>query len=357
MRKGRRWKGVGTMDQELVTVVVPIYNVEPYLDRCINSIVGQTYRNLEIILVDDGSPDNCPKMCDEWAQKDRRIRVVHKTNAGLGMARNTGIEHARGEYICFFDSDDYVAPNTIETAYRAAFENRADIAAFGSAMVGESHEVLSNQIPKSCVYEGDEVLQQLLPALMGEDPRTGHDANILFSACCCIFSMELIRRAQWRFVSEREIVSEDVYSLMALYRYVRKAVVLGECFYFYCRNGASLTQSYRADRYARNRHFYLKCLELCKSCGYSDEIVSRCKEPFLCNVISVLKQEAIHYPSPRDAVRHLKTIIDDDVLQQVARAKKREKTNLKKALLYWSIRHKCYWICYAFLRAQIKVSG
>ena len=96
-----------------VSVVVPVYNVEKYLDRCINSIINQTYHNLEIILVDDGSPDNCPQMCDEWAQKDERIRVVHKKNAGLGIARNTGIDHATGDYICFFDSDDYVEQNII----------------------------------------------------------------------------------------------------------------------------------------------------------------------------------------------------------------------------------------------------
>lgn len=340
------------MNHDLVTVVVPIYNVEPYLNRCIDSIVTQSYRNLEIILVDDGSPDNCPQMCDEWAQKDKRIRVIHKANAGLGMARNTGIEYAHGKYICFFDSDDYIAPRTIETAYTAVTENSADIAVFGSAMVDENRRVLSTKVPEPHIYQGDEVTQKFLPALMGEDPTTGCDAHIPFSAWSCLISMELIKRAQWSFVSEREIVSEDIYSLMELYRCVQKVVVLGECFYFYCRNGASLTQSYRADRYMRNRHFYLKCLELCEHCGYSDTIVRRCKEPFLSNVIGVMKQEVAHYQSARDAVKRLQTIVDDEVLQRVAWEKKMEKTNLKKALLYWSIRHKRYWICYAFLKAK-----
>ena len=340
------------MDQELVTIVVPIYNVEQYLNRCINSIVDQSYRNLEILLIDDGSPDNCPKMCDEWMQKDNRIRVVHKINAGLGMARNTGIEHARGKYICFFDSDDYIAPDTIKIAYKSMAENQADIVVFGSAMVDESQMVLSTKIPEANVYQDGEVLQTFLPTLMGENPDTGFDANIPFSAWSCLFSMELIQRAQWRFVSEREIVSEDIYSLMQLYRYVRKVVVLKECLYFYCRNGASLTQSYRSDRYNRNRHFYLKCLELCESNGYSYKIVSRCKEPFLSNVIGVLKQEVAHHKSVSDSVNRLKEIVDDDVLQQVAWAKKNERTNVKKALLYWSIRHKFCWLCYAFLRAK-----
>lgn len=344
------------MGQDLISVVVPIYNVEQYLDRCLNSIVGQSYRNLDIILVDDGSPDNCPQMCDEWAQRDERIRVVHKVNAGLGMARNTGIENAQGKYICFFDSDDYIAPNTIEVAYTAMVENQAEIAVYGSAMVDENQKVLSTKIPAAHVYQGGEVQHQFLPMLMGEDPKTGCDAHIPFSAWSCLFSMELIQRAQWRFVSEREIVSEDIYSLLELYSSVKKVVVINECFYFYCRNGASLTQSYRADRYERNRHFYLKCLELCESCGHGDEIVSRCKEPFLSNVIGVLKQEVAHYPSAYEGVKHLKVIVDDDVLQRVVWEKRKEKTNLKKALLYWSIRHKLYWVCYAFIKVKIATS-
>ena len=120
------------MNQGLVTVVLPIYNVEKYLDRCMKSIVNQTYRNLEIILVDDGSPDHCPEICDRWAETDNRIRVIHKENAGLGMARNTGIENASGEYICLFDSDDYVALDLVEKAYTLAQESQADIVIFGN---------------------------------------------------------------------------------------------------------------------------------------------------------------------------------------------------------------------------------
>ena len=103
--------------KSLVSVIVPIYKVEDYLDECVKSIVGQTYKNIEIILVDDGSPDHCPQKCDEWAKNDLRIRVVHKQNGGLSSARNAGLDVAKGEYIAFVDSDDFITPDYVEVMY------------------------------------------------------------------------------------------------------------------------------------------------------------------------------------------------------------------------------------------------
>lgn len=103
--------------KSLISVIVPIYKVEDYLDECVQSIVDQTYRNLEIILVDDGSPDACPQMCDEWAKKDNRIRVVHKPNGGLSSARNAGLNVAEGDYVAFVDSDDFITSNYVEVMY------------------------------------------------------------------------------------------------------------------------------------------------------------------------------------------------------------------------------------------------
>ncbi len=116
---------------ELVSVIVPVYKVEEYLEECIASIVSQTYQNLEIILVDDGSPDNCPWMCDEWANRDSRIKVIHKENGGLSDARNAGIDICTGAYIAFVDSDDYIKPDMIQKLYAALIRENADIAACG----------------------------------------------------------------------------------------------------------------------------------------------------------------------------------------------------------------------------------
>lgn len=120
---------------DLISVIVPVYKVESYLDRCVSSIVNQTYSNLEIILVDDGSPDRCGAMCDAWAEKDSRIRVIHKENGGLSDARNAGMAAATGEYIAFVDSDDWIEPQMYQRLYEAMIATDSDIASCGARRV------------------------------------------------------------------------------------------------------------------------------------------------------------------------------------------------------------------------------
>lgn len=118
------------MEDYKVSVIIPVYKVEKYLDRCMESVVRQTYKNIEIILVDDGSPDNCPQMCDEWAKKDNRIKIIHKKNSGQADARNQGMKISTGEYICFVDSDDYIDRTEIEKCINNAVRNSSDVVIF-----------------------------------------------------------------------------------------------------------------------------------------------------------------------------------------------------------------------------------
>ena len=106
-----------------ISVVVPVYKVEAYLDRCVQSIVNQSFGDFDLYLVDDGSPDNCGAMCDAWAEKDSRIRVIHQQNGGLSAARNAGLNGAKGQYIAFVDSDDYIYPVFLERLYQAIKKN------------------------------------------------------------------------------------------------------------------------------------------------------------------------------------------------------------------------------------------
>ena len=125
-----------------ISVIIPVYKVEPYLDACVSSVVGQTFSDLEILLVDDGSPDRCPELCDTWAQKDPRVRVIHQENGGLSAARNTGIEAAKGEFLAFVDSDDRLEPDALRRAWEAQQACQADLVIFNLVYVDEHNHPL-----------------------------------------------------------------------------------------------------------------------------------------------------------------------------------------------------------------------
>jgi len=145
-----------------ISIVIPIYKVEKYLDKCVESVLCQTYKNLEIILVDDGSPDNCPKKCDEWAKKDNRIKVIHKANGGLSDARNCGIDNACGDYIMFVDSDDYLTINALEKLTEILERNNADFVMGGVTIFKED---TTPQVEKSNereqLFEGEQVIENI----------------------------------------------------------------------------------------------------------------------------------------------------------------------------------------------------
>lgn len=159
--------------KRMISVIVPVYKVEPYLDRCVRSIVEQTYTDLEIILVDDGSPDNCPAMCDAWAERDSRVKVIHKQNGGLSDARNAGMDIATGEYIGFVDSDDWIAPEMYQILYNMLQRDQSDIAACGIKMFWEDdtpprmltpagQKVLDRESAMSAIVEERELKQPVV---------------------------------------------------------------------------------------------------------------------------------------------------------------------------------------------------
>lgn len=150
----------------LISVIVPIYKVEKYLTICVDSLLHQSYGNLEIILVDDGSPDECPAICDQYQNKDNRIKVIHKKNGGLSDARNAGLDIAQGEYVAFVDSDDFIDEDYICKLYDALQQNRASIAVCGIQIIDESNKVTEQiyvtQDKKQELYTGREIIKKEL---------------------------------------------------------------------------------------------------------------------------------------------------------------------------------------------------
>lgn len=225
------------MKKPKVSVVVPIYNVERYLGKCVSSILMQSYDNLEVILVDDGSPDLCPELCDEWAQKDHRIVVIHKENGGLSDARNAGIDIATGDVICFIDSDDWIEKYTIQLAVDCMRQMNTDVVIWSCSVdVVDSDERLDGQSTVSldgfCKHgEGYETII-----------RAG---SLALYAWNKLYQMELIRNNNLRFEKGVSLVEDVLFNSQALSsarsvsfiaevgtHYVqRKRVTLGNAYY------------------------------------------------------------------------------------------------------------------------------
>lgn len=222
--------------QPALSVIVPVYNVEKYLDRCIRSIAGQTYTNLEIILVDDGSTDHCREICDEWSRKDTRIQVLHKKNGGLVSARKAGLKTASGQYIAYVDSDDWIEENMYERMMELMLCNHSDIVTSGLIRDYENHSVSEKEKIPAGRYEG-----KSLDDLKGHIINTDHffDSRINMHITNKIFRKSMLEKYQMRVPNEAKI-GEDA---DVVYPYIFESEnisVSGDCFYHYVMRGDSL---------------------------------------------------------------------------------------------------------------------
>ena len=215
-----------------ISVIVPIYKVEAFLNRCVDSILNQSYRNLEIILVDDGSPDNCGLICDEYARRDERIVVVHKKNGGLSSARNAGLDIATGEYIGFVDSDDYLAPDMYEKMYKALTESESDLCICGTSYVDEEGAPFHQEIPSTIC---NEILDQ--QGLFAKLQQQDYFYYVI--ACAKLYRAELF--ADIRFPEGR--LHEDEFTAHRVFGECARTVTLEEPMYYYVQRAGSIMNS------------------------------------------------------------------------------------------------------------------
>lgn len=227
-----------------ISIIVPVYNVEQYLKKCINSILNQSYKNIELILVNDGSTDNSGKICDEYAEKDNRIKIIHKKNGGLSDARNVGIENSTGTYLSFIDSDDYVEIDMIECLYKACIKNDCDIA--WCNMIRENNdgkqsvEVISNQ---ECLFSKEDAYKNILlynPSVCTKLFKTSLFDNIQFPTGKLyedIITMNLlinnsksivhIGSAKYHYIQRNDSISHNLFNLKKL-DYINNSEILSK---------------------------------------------------------------------------------------------------------------------------------
>lgn len=239
--------------QPKISVIVPVYKTEGLLDRCVESIVGQTYKNLEIILVDDGSPDNCPAMCDEWAKKDSRIRVIHKENGGLCSARNAGMDIATGDYLGFVDSDDCIEPDMYQLLVENAVSTQADISRCGIFVDEESRE---NGICVDCEYAKRTVIDR--HTFVNGLVQGGHVRGVVWNK---IYRADAVKEIRF---DKQDGASEDIMFNDRVSANISTCVCMDEPKYHYIRRVGAITVSefgYGAFSIVRAMNIFLEKYE------------------------------------------------------------------------------------------------
>lgn len=246
-----------------VSIIIPCYNVEKFLDKCVQSVINQTLHDIEIILIDDESPDSCPQMCDEYVKKDNRIKVVHRKNGGLGFARNSGIEIATGEYITFLDSDDFVDLCTYEHLYNLAKKHNLDALYYKFKRFINENDVKSETIIDSIITYSNENVKELMLDIIASEPSAKIDHKVQCSSCTAMYRMSIIKENDVRFHSERELISEDLIFNLDYLSYAKKVALNNGKYYHYRVNPTSLTSTLRTDRIEKHttlRNYIIKNL-------------------------------------------------------------------------------------------------
>ena len=336
-----------------VSIIVPVYNAEKYLEICVESILNQTYKFLEIILVDDGAKDSSPQICDRLRDKDNRISVIHKENEGAGKSRNRGIEAATGDYILFIDSDDCIKPTLVEKCLAAANGSQSAIIMYGVEHIDEDGNIIGESVPYSdqYVFTNDEVTEKFLPEMIFSENKKRR--NLEMPACMATFySLDVIRKTSWRFESEKEYISEDLYSLLKLYRYIDRLVVINEALYCYRHGHESLSTSSRLANYALIRKFYMQCVKLCKDNCYSEAVLKRISEPYLSFTITCLKIKSRQKKSLIKKDTEMNEILQDSQLHDVLRQRDLNKEKKTKCILYRAILSNNYLLAKALISFQ-----
>lgn len=333
-----------------ISVIVPIYNVERFIDRCISSLLRQTYTDLEIILIDDGSPDNCGVICDNYASIDSRIKVVHKKNAGLGMACNSGLDVATGDYVAFCDSDDWVELDFYKNLLDYAIEYNADMVISGLKRVTPNGEFLSNlpHVQKTEVFKNNGIFV-LAKDMVASSPTIRLDRRIQVSAKTILYRRSLLQNNKLRFVSERVLPSEDLIFNLSCLNHAKTIVCVPLYQYNYMVNPSSITSRVKKGHFSRmkNTTHYIKNLLISfVDNRESIDITNRTDRFLIGEARSQISQICRSGLSLKDKYQDVKDIYNDSVLKDIYSRYPISKMPFKHQVFLTAMRLKMFSILY-----------
>lgn len=329
----------------LVSIIVPVYNVSSYLEKCINSILNQTYRNIEIILVDDGSKDESGSICDLYSNRFSNIKVIHKKNAGLGMARNSGLKKALGEYVTFVDGDDFISEEHIMRLLESALITNADVC-YGGYMkqIGETFVKQINPLNGKTI-EKDDILHFLIPRMCGKLDYSRVD-EIQMSVCMAVYRRTIICDNNILFHSERELISEDFIFNLDYLNLSNIVTISDSCGYFYRDNVNSLTKVYMPNRLNKQILFTQYLIKRVKDLGIYEECIQRIYSTFFQWVRNIVKREARFYKQTGliKSIKNIKDVCNDPFVIQALEIYDDSYLTKNAALLNKLIREKKYYL-------------
>lgn len=307
--------------EALISVIVPVYNVKAYLPQCVSTLTMQSYKKIEIILVDDGSTDGSGQLCEELSRSDERIKVVHKKNAGLGMARNTGLDVAQGDYVMFVDSDDFVSPHMVERLYEQVTSRGADTSYCGyNEYFDDIHIVEKPAAFDHKVFYGDSIIKDVLLNMVASEPTVAEEIPLSVSVWHALYSMRIINEHDIRFPSERQYISEDIVFDIAYLQHARCVSYIDDCLYYYRQARAgSLTQRYDPDGLTKQKVLFRKIMDDLGRILPTEQYELRVQRMFLgrvryCITLAV-NYKKTHADFP--LYRTVKSMVDDEMVRKV----------------------------------------
>lgn len=330
----------------LISVIVPVYNVEKYLKECLDSLLNQTYKDIEIIIVDDGSTDNSGKICDEYKNKNKNINVIHKKNEGLGFARNTGLENVHGEYVTFVDSDDYVEKDFIEKLYNYMVEQKVDMCKSGFERVNNKRDILSIRKYDNYIYNKEEIKNCFIPRIIGSLP----DKKDSIEMCVCgvLYKTSYILKYGIKFPSEKILISEDMFFNIDYMKNINKACTIDYVGYNYRYNPSSLTRKYRKDRFEASKYFYKELKKKLEILGYDDLTMLRLSRLFFIYIKVCISQEKFQVSNKKykDSLKKIDTICNDSLVRNIINSYPVDKLGIKQKFFLYLIKYRCTRIIY-----------
>ena len=303
----------------MISVIVPVYNVEKYLRRCVDSILDQTYTDFELLLVDDGSPDGCPQICDDYAERDPRVRVIHKPNGGLISARNAGILAARGSYVCILDGDDMALEGMLQFVHDTVTRSSEplDMVLFAAHSVYEDHtEEILNLVPEG-YYDRERLEKEVFPYLL-TDPRKGLQAGVIQAHTWDkAFKRELLLQHYTR--EERIRVFTDVPMTYECLLHSRNAFICNEPLYIYNKTNEDSIRAKSRENLLTKSFFYLMSYMREHMKGLGPTIDRQLNEFAAMLIIRTAKWRVGTDPSLREAARHIEEgLRESDMLSFVS---------------------------------------